>query len=382
MSWAAKTYVTLDKVDVLDSPNGSVVASWPKKTLFTSPSESDSWVTVSGHFPDGTWQPLETNVFIKKSQMLKTRTPYQHKSARTIVYKVLKKVGTDAKAYKLLEDTEIHFSEPVVGTDSSNEVEVVDQVDEALEPVEDKTQSAEPVEPTMWSKDTVFTSTYENKDFIKVSGYFPKEGWQRLEKPIWIKKPVKVQDRTQPRKYERHKSSKRFVIIDKKRFELSVYEVVDGEKHKLMRTPVALGYDRCLPESKGGKCYYTPEGEFEIEFKLFDPDGIQWCIPPKMSGEFKSKIERGERCSRGAMGNYAMHFGNSYFLHGTSNPNSIGGRTTHGCVRLRNPDIEMVYQMLSNGDKVLISDTPDDFDLIALAGQTPKQAEDETKPIL
>ncbi len=387
MSWAAKTYITLDRVEVFDSPNGSVVSIWPKRTLFTSSSESGLWVTVSGYFPDKTWQQLESTLFIKKSDKLKLRKPYQHKSARTIIYKTLKKVGSDAKAYKLLADTEIFFHEPgSLNVESSSmetthiENSTTEEQTSTLNETEylsGKMDSVNPEEPRIWSKDTVFTSTYENDEFIKASGYFPQEGWQRLEKPIWIKKPVKVQDRTQPRKYERDKNSKRFAIIDKKRFELSVYEVVDGEKHKLMRTPVALGYDRCLSEAKGGKCYYTPEGEFEVEFKLFDPDGINWCIPPKMSIEFKNKIARGERCSRGTMGNYAMHFGNSYFLHGTSNPSSIGGRTTHGCVRLRNPDIEMVYQMLRNGDKVLISENPEEFDLIALAGYKPKQQSEE-----
>lgn len=393
MSWAAKTYITKDKVDVYDSPNGVVVNTWPKRTIFTSSSESDLWVTVSGNFPDRKWHQLDTKLFIKKSNMIKVRKPYQHKSARTIVYKTLKKVGPDAKAYKLLEDTEIFFNEPSSLKVESSSVENSDverpytesssSSEDFVTPKEQeslgsKMDSADPVEPTLWTKDTVFTSTYENSDFIKVSGYFPQEKWQPLEKTVWIKKPVKVQDRTQPRKYERHKSSKRFAIIDKNKFELSVYEVVDGEKHKLMRTPVALGYDRCLSEAKGGKCYYTPEGEFEVEFKLFDPDGIQWCIPPKMSEEFKNKIAKGERCSRGTMGNYAMHFGNSYFLHGTSNPSSIGGRTTHGCVRLRNPDIEMVYQMLRNGDKVLISENPEEFDLVALSGYKPKQIIEET----
>ncbi|GHB78482.1 hypothetical protein GCM10008107_29990 [Psychrosphaera saromensis] len=393
ITWAAKTYLTLDSVAVLDSPNGSIVEQWAKRTLFTSDSESDEWITISGHFPKGQWQPLETDLFIKKSEPLKLRIPYKENSARTIVYRALHTVGVDAKRYKLLADTKVYFYNPqTVKPDSSSEAEdPSNETESALSADSVNTESlntdsvnsekieAEPAKTAIWKKDTVFTSASEDRYIIKATGYVSENSWQALDKPVWIKKSAQYQDRTKPLKYERKSGSKRFAVIDKKRFELSVYEVVDGKKEKLMRTPVALGFDRCLPEEKGGKCYYTPEGEFEVEFQLFDPDGINWCIPPKMSGEFKNKIAKGERCSRGTMGNYAMHFGNSYFLHGTSNPNSIGGRTTHGCIRLRNPDIEMVYQMLKNGDKVLISETPEEFDLFALAGQKPA-LEDETKP--
>jgi lipoprotein-anchoring transpeptidase ErfK/SrfK len=389
ITWAAKTYLTLDSVAVLDSPNGAIVEQWDKRTLFTSDSESDEWITISGHFPKGQWQPLETDLFIKKSEPLKLRIPYKENSARTIVYRALHTVGVDAKRYKLLADTKVYFYNPqTVKPDSSSEAEdPSNEIESALQTqsvgidaVDSKSIKAEPAKTAIWKKDTVFTSASEDRYIIKATGYVTENSWQALDKPVWIKKSAQYQDRTKPLKYERKSGSKRFAIIDKKRFELSVYEVVDGKKEKLMRTPVALGFDRCLPEEKGGKCYYTPEGEFEVEFQLFDPDGINWCIPPKMSGEYKNKIAKGERCSRGTMGNYAMHFGNSYFLHGTSNPNSIGGRTTHGCIRLRNPDIEMVYQMLDNGDKVLISDTPEEFDLFALAGQKP-ESENEIKPV-
>lgn len=391
ITWAAKTYLTLDSVAVLDSPNGAIVEQWDKRTLFTSDSESDEWITISGHFPKGQWQPLETDLFIKKSEPLKLRIPYKENSARTIVYRALHTVGVDAKRYKLLADTKVYFYNPQTvkpdssseAEDPSNEIESALQTQSAgINAVDSKSIEAEPAKTAIWKKDTVFTSASEDRYIIKATGYVTENSWQALDKPVWIKKSAQYQDRTKPLKYERKSGSKRFAIIDKKRFELSVYEVVDGKKEKLMRTPVALGFDRCLPEEKGGKCYYTPEGEFEVEFQLFDPDGINWCIPPKMSGEYKNKIAKGERCSRGTMGNYAMHFGNSYFLHGTSNPNSIGGRTTHGCIRLRNPDIEMVYQMLDNGDKVLISDTPEEFDLFALAGQKPEsELENEITPV-
>ena len=86
-----------------------------------------------------------------------------------------------------------------------------------------------------------------------------------------------------------------------------------------------------------------------------------------MRGEFKEKLARGENCWRGIMGRHALHFGDSLFLHGTSNPSSIGSRTTHGCVRLRNADIDIIYRLMKEGDKVIVSADPGSLDLVKLA---------------
>jgi L,D-transpeptidase-like protein len=41
-------------------------------------------------------------------------------------------------------------------------------------------------------------------------------------------------------------------------------------------------------------------------------------------------------------------------LHGTSEPELIPGRPSHGCVRLRNPDIERLYELAPIGTPLLI----------------------------
>ncbi len=41
-----------------------------------------------------------------------------------------------------------------------------------------------------------------------------------------------------------------------------------------------------------------------------------------------------------------------YGIHGTNNPRSIGRNASHGCIRLRNRDIEALFEMVAVGDEV------------------------------
>jgi len=49
-----------------------------------------------------------------------------------------------------------------------------------------------------------------------------------------------------------------------------------------------------------------------------------------------------------------------YGIHGTNAPRSVGHATSHGCVRLRNRDVERLYGMLRVGDVVEIRGERDD----------------------
>jgi lipoprotein-anchoring transpeptidase ErfK/SrfK len=43
-----------------------------------------------------------------------------------------------------------------------------------------------------------------------------------------------------------------------------------------------------------------------------------------------------------------------YGIHGTNAPQSIGQAASHGCIRLKNRDVERLYSMLRVGDMVEI----------------------------
>lgn len=61
-----------------------------------------------------------------------------------------------------------------------------------------------------------------------------------------------------------------------------------------------------------------------------------------------------QRKYTGVLGTNRLNLGDGYALHGTNQPNSIGTSVSHGCVRLRNEDIETLYQMVPVGTPVYI----------------------------
>jgi lipoprotein-anchoring transpeptidase ErfK/SrfK len=60
------------------------------------------------------------------------------------------------------------------------------------------------------------------------------------------------------------------------------------------------------------------------------------------------------RTIQGELGHFRLALGDGYQLHGTPYANSIGAAVTHGCVRLRDEDIEWLYDNVPVGTKVYL----------------------------
>ncbi len=56
----------------------------------------------------------------------------------------------------------------------------------------------------------------------------------------------------------------------------------------------------------------------------------------------------------GVMGTRRLELGDGYGIHGTDHPESIGQSVSHGCVRMRNEDIEKLYPLVPVGTPVYI----------------------------
>ncbi|HEU4643204.1 MAG TPA: L,D-transpeptidase [Gemmatimonadaceae bacterium] len=56
----------------------------------------------------------------------------------------------------------------------------------------------------------------------------------------------------------------------------------------------------------------------------------------------------------GVLGTHRLNLGDGYALHGTDEPTSIGKAVSHGCVRLRNEDIDYLYSIVPVGTPVFI----------------------------
>ncbi len=100
--------------------------------------------------------------------------------------------------------------------------------------------------------------------------------------------------------------------------------------------------------------FKTPKGIFTVRNKqqnrpwikpdwAFIEDGLP--IPSARSAE---------RIDYSTLGDYAMEIGNGYMLHGTLYQRFLGLPVTHGCVRLGDKDLEVIYNTLSKGSKVYI----------------------------
>jgi lipoprotein-anchoring transpeptidase ErfK/SrfK len=84
----------------------------------------------------------------------------------------------------------------------------------------------------------------------------------------------------------------------------------------------------------------TPNGTYTIVQRISNPT---WYGPGKVVGPGK-----GNPVGTRWMGLSRKGYG----IHGTNNPASIGRNTSHGCVRMRNRDVEDLFARVAVGDVV------------------------------
>jgi hypothetical protein len=100
--------------------------------------------------------------------------------------------------------------------------------------------------------------------------------------------------------------------------------------------------------------FETPKGIFRVQSKLTDP---VWRKPDWAfleEGLQPPPAGHPSRFEKGVLGDYALDLGNGYLIHGTLYQRLLGKPVTHGCVRLNDIDLEMVYYTLDVGSKVYI----------------------------
>ena len=59
---------------VRQAPNGRIIDIWDPDTRFTSSDYNNEWVRITGHFPNGRWEPLQEDVWIHR-HYVRTFTP-------------------------------------------------------------------------------------------------------------------------------------------------------------------------------------------------------------------------------------------------------------------------------------------------------------------
>ena len=94
----------------------------------------------------------------------------------------------------------------------------------------------------------------------------------------------------------------------------------------------------------------SPTGEFQIANRVQHPTwyGPKQVVPPGKDNP---------------LGTRWMGLGfRGYGIHGTNAPGSIGKAASHGCIRMRNSDVEELFTLVETGDPVEI------VDFVAAAG--------------
>ncbi len=143
-----------------------------------------------------------------------------------------------------------------------------------------------------------------------------------------------------------------------------IYILIDSASNRLIlkkgdnilrEAVVSCGSGSILEEPRGKRrwVFDTPRGEFAVKSKIIDPDWIKpdWAFieegkePPK---DWKERVEPG------VLGDYALGFGNGYFIHGTLYTRLLGRNVTHGCIRVGDEDLEVVFKNAQIGTKIYI----------------------------
>jgi len=109
-------------------------------------------------------------------------------------------------------------------------------------------------------------------------------------------------------------------------------------------------------EDPGGKrkwVFDTPRGEFFVRSKITNP---YWVKPDWAFIEEGEPIPRKEedRVEGGSLGDYALGFGDGFFIHGTLYTRLLGRNVTHGCVRVGDDDLKEIFKIVPIGAKIYI----------------------------
>ena len=130
------------------------------------------------------------------------------------------------------------------------------------------------------------------------------------------------------------------IVVSKKALQLYV---INEKNDTLFQRPIACGVNLGNKTLVGDK--KTPEGKFKIKYMY---DATSW----------KHDFGDGQGMREGAYGPLFFRLNvpgfNDIGIHGTIFPESIGTRSSEGCIRMRNEDIKALYKYCYVGMTVII----------------------------
>lgn len=142
-----------------------------------------------------------------------------------------------------------------------------------------------------------------------------------------------------------------YVVVDTSLNQLFLYD----SGRAILKSTVSCGSGMILidPSGKREWLFETPRGEFIIQTKYEKPT---WVKPDWAFIEEGKPIPQNvmERAEVGTLGDYALGFGNGYFIHGTLYTRLLGKNITHGCIRMGDEDLRKLYEAVPIGTRLII----------------------------
>jgi len=124
---------------------------------------------------------------------------------------------------------------------------------------------------------------------------------------------------------------------------------------KIREAVISAGSGSILKDPAGKRqwIFDTPRGEYHVQTKYLAPEWTRpdWAFIEE--GEAIPKDPR-KRVEEGVLGEYALGFGNGYFIHGTLYTKLLGRNVTHGCIRVGDRDLKTVYSAAGVGTRIYI----------------------------
>jgi len=151
--------------------------------------------------------------------------------------------------------------------------------------------------------------------------------------------------------YDQLESKKPYLVVNTFRNELRM--VIDGVT--VRRTKCSTGsYILLKASEKREWLFRTPKGKFKVTVKFKNP---HWYKPDWAyleEGKQIPSIYSPKRYVPNVLGDFALGFGDGYLVHGTLYKRFLGLPVTHGCVRLGDEDMQVVFNTLTHGSKIYI----------------------------
>jgi len=177
---------------------------------------------------------------------------------------------------------------------------------------------------------------------------------QKLKKDLTYKKQINLLTKDIQRlslKFNAYTSGQSYIVINTTENRFFLYR-----NKKLIREGFCSSGSYTMLQTSGNKkwIFKTPKGKYWIHGKTTNP---VWKRPDWSFVEEGSPIPSKDDFSRyeyGVLGDYALAIGDGYLIHGTIYKRFLGMPVTHGCVRLNDEDLKVIFNTLNIGSKVYI----------------------------